>query len=93
MKISGGRTAQQRQLGNAVPSLLAEVLGKEIGRQFLGMRPKNALRLLPPNRSPAPPPEPLGRLPVRFKRLAGEHEAHPGTGKGYGALARTQAET
>ena len=55
VKISGGRTAQQRQLGNAVPSLLAEVLGKEIGRQFLGMRPKNALRLLPPIVAPLLP--------------------------------------
>ena len=31
-----GRTHAQRMLGNAVPSLLAEILGREIRRQFLG---------------------------------------------------------
>lgn len=92
VQITGGRTSQQKQLGNAVPSLLAEVLGREIGRQLLGRRPKGDLKLLPPDRSPAPPPTPPAKLPARFKKLAGNHEAHPGTGKGYGAVARAEAE-
>jgi DNA (cytosine-5)-methyltransferase 1 len=90
VKIVGGRTSQQRQLGNAVPSLLAEVLGKEIARQLLGLRPKKGLRLLPPARRPVPAPERPAPVPKKFQKLAGDHDAHPGTGKGYGALARAQ---
>jgi DNA (cytosine-5)-methyltransferase 1 len=88
VKIMGGRTSQQRQLGNAVPSLLAEVLGGEIAAQLLGRPKPKALRLLPPDRGPAPPPEPPAEVPGKFQVLIGDHEPHPGTGKGYGALAR-----
>lgn len=92
VKVAGGRTSAQRQLGNAVPSLLAEVLGRAISTQFLGLKPKRgALKLLPPDRSPAPPPEPVALVPREFKKLVGDHEAHPGTGKGFGATARAQS--
>jgi DNA (cytosine-5)-methyltransferase 1 len=87
--ITGNRGAVQKQLGNAVPSLLAEVIAREIRAQFLGMKPlRGAPRLLPPDRSPAPPPEPIARVPKKFQKLVGQHEAHPGTGKGYGAIER-----
>jgi DNA (cytosine-5)-methyltransferase 1 len=73
----------QRQIGNAVPSLLAEVLAREIKTQFLGFRRTNdGLRLMPPDRSPAPPPERLRGVPFEYQKLAGRHRAHPGTGKG-----------
>ncbi|NTX63818.1 DNA cytosine methyltransferase [Myxococcus sp. CA051A] len=92
VKIAGGRTSAQRQLGNAVPSLLAEVLGRAISAQLLGLKPKRgALKLLPPDRSPTPAPEPVAQVPRAFKKLAGAHEAHPGTGKGFGAMARVQS--
>ena len=91
VKITGGRTSQQRQLGNAVPSLLAEVLGRAIRTQLLGLAlPKGKLRLLPPDRSPAPPAEVPGAVPRKFRKLIGEHEPHPGTGLGYGARTRQQ---
>ncbi len=46
--VSGGRTSLHRQIGNAVPSLLAEVLAREIKKQLLGFRPTNELpKLLP----------------------------------------------
>jgi DNA (cytosine-5)-methyltransferase 1 len=92
VKVMGGRLSQQRQLGNAVPSLLAEVLGREIGRQFFGMKSRNGLKLLPPDRSPTPPPKEPAPLPQKFEALIGDYEAHPGTGRGYGALARAVAE-
>jgi len=89
--IQGGRTSVQRQVGNAVPSLMAEILGRSIRTQLLGMSAlRRPLRLLPPDRGQPPPPEPVADVHRRFRRLAGEHEAHPGTGKGYGALARTR---
>jgi len=87
--IVGSRGSAQRQIGNAVPSLLGEVLGREIRVQLLGeRRPRHALRLLPPDRSPAPPPERPRPVPREYRHLAGEHSAHPGTGKGFGAHAR-----
>lgn len=95
--IVGGRGAGQRQVGNAVPSLLAEVLGRGIRAQLLpSFGPaKSPLRLLPPRRIDLPPPEPLAKVPKQFLELVGEHEAHPGTGKGYGAAQtkRRRAKT
>jgi len=92
--ITGGRTSQQRQLGNAVPSLMAEVLGREIRPQLLRLPPLEGLpKLLPPDRSPIPPAEPVAQVPRKFRKLIGDHEAHPGTGKGYGALARLETES
>lgn len=82
--IFGSRGSVQRQVGNAVPSLLAEVLAREIRTQLLGRRPqRSGLRLLPPYRGPAPDAEPLAEVPPEFRELVGEHAAHPGTGKGY----------
>jgi len=86
VRIHGGRVSAQRQIGNAVPSLLTEVLGRAIREQLLGEpRPRGRLKLLPPSRSPTPPAEPLGPIPRDLLRYAGKHEAHPGTGRGYRA--------
>jgi DNA (cytosine-5)-methyltransferase 1 len=84
--ILGNRRSVQRQVGNAVPSLLAEVLAREISAQVLDREVSGPLLLLPPRREVVPPPERLAPVPESFLHLAGEHEAHPGTGKGYGAL-------
>lgn len=90
--IRGGRTSQQKQLGNAVPSLLAEVLGRTIRTQLLGLHPsRGPLKLLPPDRGTPPLRTKPPRAPKEFEKFVGDHEAHPGTGKGYGAIAR-QAE-
>lgn len=89
VRFAGGRTSIQKQLGNAVPSLMAEVLGRSIRTQLLGLPAlRRALKLLPPDRSPAPPPEPVEPVPHRFRRLVGDHSAHPGTGKGNRAVAQ-----
>jgi DNA (cytosine-5)-methyltransferase 1 len=86
------RADVQRLVGNAVPSALAEALAVEIRRQLLGSRRKNsALQLLPPRRSAPPSPEPVTRVPRKYLALAGNHEAHPGTGKGRRAAARALA--
>jgi DNA (cytosine-5)-methyltransferase 1 len=83
VQVYGTRMSVQRQIGNAVPSLLAEVLAREIKTQLLGYRRmREPLRLLPPDRSPAPPPERLRSVPAEYRKLAGRHQAHPGTGKG-----------
>lgn len=92
VRITGGRGAVQKQVGNAVPSLLAEVIARELRVQFLGLRPlRGGPKLLPPSRRPAPAAEPVARVPRKFHKLVGHHDAHPGTGKGYGAIERDLA--
>jgi len=80
------------QLGNAVPSAMAEILGREILRQFFGRKPATEPSLLPPQRDDCPPPEthlPSTSLPKRILALCDATKSeHPGTGKGRGALAR-----
>jgi DNA (cytosine-5)-methyltransferase 1 len=88
VNITGARGAVQRQLGNAVPSLLAEVLARAIRAQFLGGRsPSAEPKLLPQVRSPIPRPERLKPVPLKFHALRGDHAAHPGTGRGYRAAS------
>ena len=47
VEIQGGISNVQKQLGNAVPSALAEVLGKEIKRQFFGQNVPEHITLIP----------------------------------------------
>lgn len=90
--VLGARNVYQRQIGNAVPSALAERLGLEIRRMLGHQVRRKCLKLLPSRRTPVPRPEPVRPVPAQYRRLAGEHAAHPGTGRGYGALARRGAE-
>lgn len=88
VEVIGSYRSVHRQVGNAVPSLLAEVLGRAIRTSIFGERPAGSpLRLLPPDRSPAPAPNRTRPVPHRYRRLAGKHAAHPGTGRGYRARA------
>lgn len=87
VSIVGTRNAVQRQVGNAVPSLLAEVVARELRTQVFG-QDRLPLRLLPPLRRPLPPPE--RRRPPSKKYVPGVHAAHPGTGRGPGALSRAK---
>lgn len=85
-----GRTEIQKMLGNAVPSLLAEVLAREIRRQLLGDgRDPGEFALMPPARSPAPGPEPVASVPPHYLKLIGEHPDHPGEGR----LSRRRKKT
>lgn len=90
LTIDSGRTEMQRMLGNAVPSLIAEVMAREIRRQFFGSALKPPPMLLPPRRTPVPRAEPLPPLPAQYRPLIGTYEAHPGTGKGRGAVKQAE---
>jgi DNA (cytosine-5)-methyltransferase 1 len=66
-------------LGNAVPSLMAEVLAREIRRRLLGDKKAAAkAALMPPVRTP---PEPVKQLPAKYRSMVGEHPDHPGEGR------------
>lgn len=89
LRFECSRADAQRLVGNAVPSALAEVLAREIRRQILGQPMRDAaLTLVPPNRGRAPRAEPVRGVPSKFLALIGDHDAHPGTGKGRGAIGR-----
>lgn len=77
------RSDVQRMLGNAVPSLLAEVLAMEIRCQLLDapLR-RRAPSLLPPRREPVPRPERTRPLDERYRQLVGDHPEHAGEGRG-----------
>jgi len=85
LRFECGRTDVQKMLGNAVPSLLAEVLALEIRRQLLGTaRRAKTPRLLPPYRGQPPAAERIKPVPKRFHELIADHPDHPGTGRGPG---------
>jgi DNA (cytosine-5)-methyltransferase 1 len=88
LRYIGSRVSLQRQLGNAVPSLLAEVLAREIARQFFNTKYDDGPTLRVRQRGPIPPPQPILDVPAEFLTLEGDHADHPGTGKGRGAIRR-----
>lgn len=88
LRINCGRTEMQRMLGNAVPSLIAEVLAREIRRQLLDAPAKGGLKLLPPRRDNVPPAARVAAVPAKYHEFIGKHAAHPGTGKGRMAVKR-----
>lgn len=80
--IDCSRVEIQRQIGNAVPSLLAEVLGRALMEQVRGKSMKQPLQLAVPRSERIPPAEPVGPVPGEYLALVGDHAPHPGTGKG-----------
>ncbi len=80
--IDAPRTEIQRQIGNAVPSLMAEILAREIAAQVFGARVSDQPTLSVPRCARIPEPEPVESTPAKYMHLAGKHDAHPGTGKG-----------
>ena len=88
LQFECGRNGVQRMLGNAVPSLLVEILGCEIRRQLLDSpRRQRSLKLMPPERPGRPRPERTRPVPDRYHALIGDHADHPGEGKGRRARA------
>lgn len=91
LKFNCGRTDAQKMLGNAVPSLLAEVLALEIRKQLLGSQKRSAQpKLLPPPRELVPRAERIRSVPIQYHELLGAHADHPGEGRGAQAARRAQ---
>jgi DNA (cytosine-5)-methyltransferase 1 len=93
LRFDCGRTDIQKMLGNAVPSLLTEILARSVRRQILGgeRRQVASLKLLPPRRGPIPDPERVCPVPQKYRGLIGDHADHPGEGKGRMALERSNS--
>ncbi len=91
-RIVGKLSSVQRQLGNAVPAALAEVIARKIRADLLGDPVDLRPTLIPTRRGIAPDPEPIPPVPEKYLHLVGDHEPHPGTGKGYAARNRQGAQ-
>lgn len=89
-RITGSYGAARRQLGNAVPSAIGELLGKEIRHQVFGQRVSSGLSLIPVQRDDCPEPETPGKVPPAYLDLRAQHPAHPGTGRGPAAVKRAE---
>lgn len=91
-EIHGAATSVRRQLGNAVPPPVGELLGLEIRRQLLQEKPARLPPLTPMLRDDCPEPEPVAPVPTKYLHLRGEHADHPGPGLGPGARKRLEQE-
>lgn len=80
--IFGGYREAHRQIGNAVPPAIGELIGLEIRRQLLWERVERTLRLVPDRRSQCPQPETVSAVPRAYHSLIGSSQDHPGPGQG-----------
>jgi DNA (cytosine-5)-methyltransferase 1 len=71
-----------RQIGNAVPCALAELIGLEIRRQLFGERVRRKLRLIPKARDDRPRKHPTRPVSPKYSHLLGHHVPHAGNGRG-----------
>jgi len=89
-EVVGDVRAAHKQLGNAVPSAMAELLAHEIRNQFLAQTPCSGedikrLTLLPKRRGPPPSPTAPRPVALEYLEFVGDHPEHPGEGRGPGA--------
>ena len=91
--VFGTIGAAQKQLGNAVPSALAEVIALRVRHRLLGESDysETAATLIPSRRGEPPSPEPPQPVAQKYRHLVGTHAPHPGTGKGSRASLRPVA--
>lgn len=80
-RFEGNRPDRQRQIGNAVPPLLAQVIMTAIQAQ-MGYPIAASLNLEVMRQRKLPSADPVSPVPDKFLSLAGDHSPHPGTGKG-----------
>jgi DNA (cytosine-5)-methyltransferase 1 len=77
----GNRASRQRQIGNAVPPLLGETVGRSLIVQ-LGGDVRDELRFALGRATSDPLTSPTAALPAKYRHQIGKHADHPGTGRG-----------
>jgi DNA (cytosine-5)-methyltransferase 1 len=81
-EVKGSGRPQILQVGNATPPLLAEVIGRAIGKQLFSSKYTSTPTLQIQRLNHVPPPEPVQAVPEKYCSLSGEHAPHPGPGRG-----------
>lgn len=92
-KVGGGRLAQVRQVGNATPPLLAEVIGRCLGVSMFGLEYDDPLRLRIPRSRKSPVARETKPVPAQYLKHQGEHPPHPGEGAGPGTRRSSSVRT
>ena len=87
-EIQGNYSSARRQIGNAVPPLIGEIVGKEICRQWLGINNKGRLKFIPSRRKEKFKQYSICPIPNKYLFLIGDHKPHPGVGKGPGTQSK-----
>jgi len=82
IKFAGNRGSIQRQIGNAVPSLLGEHIARAVARQLFDVRPSSNLTFAVSLKRPIPAAEAPAPVPEKYLLLVGDHPDHPGEGRG-----------
>lgn len=72
IQFFGSRASVQKQIGNAVPSLMAEIIARAIGNQFFGL-PLGTLKLAVVPKRPIPPASPVLPVPEKYISLLKEN--------------------
>jgi len=81
--IFGERISAHRQIGNAVPCAIGELLGLEIRRQFFGEEVRHELHQVPERKTiPIPRRHRIRPVPKELLKLRGKYASHPGVGRG-----------
>jgi DNA (cytosine-5)-methyltransferase 1 len=80
-KFCGSRPSRQKQIGNAVPPLLAEKIARKI-IGHLGGESGRAVRFALPKAKGLPKVAGVIRVPREYRKHIGTHAEHPGTGRG-----------
>src|SRR5437660_451963 len=87
-RVKGSRLVQVKQVGNATPPLLAEVIGRALGTSVFGREYKGAPHLHIPRQRQKPVSRQPKPVPAQYLKHQGKHAAHPGEGAGPGARQR-----
>jgi DNA (cytosine-5)-methyltransferase 1 len=87
-RIHGSDSSARRQVGNAVPAAIGELIGLVLKKRVFGQDGNRPPSLIPALRDGCPSPERRGRVPSKYFVQKGAHPAHPGTGLGPRALKR-----
>jgi DNA (cytosine-5)-methyltransferase 1 len=85
-RICGADSSARKQVGNAVPPAIGELLGLMLRKQIFDEDAIRPLSLVPTRRDGCPEPERPLPVPRKYFELKGNHPAHPGTGLGPRAL-------
>ena len=81
-KVVGEYRTQLRQIGNATPPLLAEVMGRALGEQLFGLAYERKPEFAISRKRSVPGPSRARPVARKYLDLEGEHPSHPGSGRG-----------